>query len=94
LVQGEFAAPAAMFRRAAWAELGSYRLPTDGVEDGREEYELWLSAAELGLRAEPIGSVVGRYREELAAIVRISDVDTASSFVILRERHPRLPWPS
>jgi glycosyltransferase involved in cell wall biosynthesis len=94
LVEGEFAAPAAMFLRAAWAELGSYRLPSDGVEDGREEYDLWLSAAERGLRAEPVGSVIGRHREGLAAIVKISDVDTASSFVILRERHPRLPWPS
>jgi hypothetical protein len=94
LVRGEFAAPAAMFRRAAWAELGGCRLPSDGVEDGREEYDLWLSAAERGLRAEPVGSVIGRHREDLAAIVKISDIDTASSFVLLRELHPRLPWPS
>ena len=34
------------------------------------------------------------YREHAGSMRRISDIDMLESFVILRERHPRLPWPS
>ncbi len=94
LVQGAFVDAAAMFRRQAWSEIGGYRTPTDGIVDGWEEYDMWLSVAERGLRAEHIGSVVARHRQQPAAMLRINDVDVASTLLILRERHPRLPWPS
>ena len=44
--------------------------------------------------AEQAGSIVGRCRVPPDSVLNVSDVDTASSLVILRERHPRLPWPS
>ena len=94
LVHGEFADAVAMFRRDAWSQLGRFTTPTDGVEDGWADYDLWLSAAEHGLRAELVGSVIGRHREPLASMLNISEIDTASTFITLRERHPRLPWPS
>ncbi|MEY4230107.1 MAG: hypothetical protein RLZZ362_956, partial [Actinomycetota bacterium] len=59
-----------------------------------EDYDLWLSAAERGWRAQIVTSVVGRYREQPGSMRKISDIDIASNFVTLRERHPRLPWPS
>jgi glycosyltransferase involved in cell wall biosynthesis len=93
LVRGNFISDIAMFRREAWSQIGGYAVPSD-VEDGWEEYDLWLSAAELGLRAEFVGSVVGRSRQQPSSMLKVSDVDLASTFVILRERHPRLPWQS
>jgi glycosyl transferase family 2/glycosyl transferase family 1 len=92
LVQGVFIDAVAMFRREAWSDLGGYST-ADGLH-GWESYDLWLAVAERGLRAELVRSVVGRHREQPGSTPRISDVDMASNFVILRERHPRLPWPS
>jgi hypothetical protein len=94
LLQGGFIDSIAMFRREAWSQLGGYVTPGEGVEDGWEEYDMWLSVADSGLRAELVGSIVGRRRQQHSAMLKINDVDTASSLVILRERHPRLPWQS
>jgi hypothetical protein len=91
LVKGEFANAVAMFRRAVVA-LGGYTTPSARQRLGR--LRLWLSAAESGLRAELVGSVIGRHREQLASMLNLSEIDIASTFITLRERHPRLPWPS
>ena len=93
LVRGEMIDSIAMFRRDAWLHLGGYGSPT-GVEDGWEEYDMWLTVADRGLRADLVGSVVGRSRDLYGPALEIRDVDMASSMVMLRERHPRLPWPS
>lgn len=94
LVRGRFVDDdIAMFRREAWSQLGGFAGPTT-VEDGWAGYDLWLSVAERGMRADYIGSIVGRSRQQPSALLKISDVDKASTFVTLRERHPRLPWNS
>ena len=92
LVHGAFIDAMAMFRRTSWLELGGYST-ADGLY-GWEDYDLWLTVAERNQRADLVRSVVGRYREQPGSMRKISDVDMASNFVILRERHPRLPWPS
>jgi glycosyltransferase involved in cell wall biosynthesis len=92
LVHGAFIDAMAMFRRDAWLELGGYS--TDDGLYGWEDYDLWLSVAERDKRADLVRSIVGRYREQPGSMRKISDVDMASNFVTLRERHPRLPWPS
>lgn len=92
LVHGAFIDAMALFRRDAWTELGGYST-ADGLY-GWEDYDLWLTVAERGQRADLVRSIVGRYREQPGSMRKISDVDMASNFVILRERHPRLPWPS
>jgi len=92
LVHGAFIDAMAMFRREAWLELGGYST-AKGLY-GWEDYDLWLSVAERGQRADLVRSIVGRYREQPGSMRKISDVDMASNFVTLRERHPRLPWPS
>ncbi len=94
LVQGAYIDAMALFRRDAWMELGGYCVATRRVEGGWEDYDLWLTVAERGLRADLVRSIIGRYREQPGSMRRISDVDMASNFVTLRERHPRLPWPS
>ncbi len=92
LVHGAFIDAMALFRRDAWIELGGYST-ADGLH-GWEDYDLWLTVAERGQRADLVRSVIGRYREQPGSMRKISDVDMASNFVTLRERHPRLPWPS
>ena len=92
MVQGEFIDGAAMFRREMWSELGGY--PTADEVYGWEGRDLLLTAAERGLRAEIVRSVVGRCRQHPRSARTISDVDLASTYVALRARHPRLPWPS
>jgi hypothetical protein len=92
LVHGAFIDAMAMFRVSSWRALGGYA--TDDGIYGWEDYDLWLTIAEAGLRASLVTAVVGRYREQPGSMRKISDIDMASNFVILRERHPRLPWPS
>jgi hypothetical protein len=92
LVHGAFIDAMALFRRESWMELGGYST-ADGLY-GWEDYDLWLTVAERGQRADLVRSIIGRYREQPGSMRKISDVDMASNFVILRERHPRLPWPS
>ncbi len=92
LVHGAFIDAMAMFRAAEWTKLGGYADSTDIY--GWEDYDLWLTTAERGLRSDLVPAAVGRYREQPGSMRRISDIDMASNFVTLRERHPRLPWPS
>ncbi len=92
LVHGAFIDAMAMFRKDAWQALGGYA-DADGIY-GWEDYDLWLAVAERGHRASLVTSVVGRYREQPGSMRKISDIDIATNFVTLRERHPRLPWPS
>ncbi len=90
-MRGAYIDALAMIRIEAWREVGGYEDP--GFY-GWEDYDLWLALAERGRRASLVTSVVGRYREQAGSMRRISDIDMASNFVTLRERHPRLPWPS
>jgi len=92
LVHGAYIDAMAMFRRDAWQRLGGYA-DVAGIY-GWEDYDLWLTIAEAGQRADLVGRFVGRYREQAGSMRRISDIDMATNFVTLRERHPRLPWPS
>ena len=92
LVHGAYIDAMALFRRPALVELGAWADPP-GI-GGWEDYSLWLRAAELGCRAELVPAFVGRYREHAGSMRRISDIDMQESFVVLRQRHPRLPWPS
>ncbi len=92
LVVGGYIDAMALWRRSALDALGGYEDPP-GI-GGWEDYDLWLRAAGHGSRAELVPAIVGRYREHAGSMRRISDIDMLESFVILRERHPRLPWPS
>ena len=92
LVHGAYIDAMAMFRKDAWSNLGGYA--DNPAVYGWEDYDLWLSVAERGWRADLVTRVVGRYREQPGSMRKISDIDMATNFVTLRERHPRLAWPS
>ena len=58
LVHGAFIDAMAMFRRSSWLELGGYST-ADGLY-GWEDYDLWLTVAERGQRADLVRSIIGR----------------------------------
>jgi hypothetical protein len=92
LVHGAFIDAMAMFHLDRWrSTVGGYADDTDLY--GWEDYDLWLTVAEQGRRAQQVPTIVGRYREQPGSMRRLSDIDMASNFVALRQRHPRLPWP-
>lgn len=92
LVHGAFIDAMALWRKAAWQAVGGYT--DDDQIYGWEDYDLWLALAERGERADLVTQIVGRYREQPGSMRKISDIDMEANFVRLRERHPRLPWPS
>ena len=81
-----------MFRRDHLVELGGF--PSVPELHGWEHHDVWLSVAERGQRADLVRSIVGRRRTSAGPKSAVRDVDVASTFVELRARHPRLPWPS
>ena len=92
LVHGAFIDAMALWRKTAWEAIGGYT--ADDQIYGWEDYDLWLALAERGERADLVTRIVGRYREQPGSMRKISDIDMEANFVRLRERHPRLPWPS
>jgi hypothetical protein len=92
LVHGAFIDAMALWRKTAWQAVGGYT--DDDQIYGWEDYDLWLGLAERGERADLVTQIVGRYREQPGSMRKISDIDMEANFVRLRERHPRLPWPS
>jgi len=92
LVQGPYIDGMALFRRDSWSDLGGY--PSATGLHGWESYDLWLATAERGLRADLVQTIVGRSRVHPGSMRTISEVDVESNFVLVRQRHPRLPWPS
>jgi hypothetical protein len=82
----------ALFRRDEFLEVGGF--PSVPELHGWEHHDVWLSFAERGRRAELVRSIVGRRRASGGPKSPLRDIDVASTFVELRARHPRLPWPS
>ena len=93
LVHGAFIDAMAMFRREAWLELGGYSTRRRRCTAGRTT-TCGCRSPNAACAPSSSRSIVGRYREQPGSMRKISDVDMASNFVTLRERHPRLPWPS
>jgi hypothetical protein len=91
LVNESYLDATALYRRDALVQVGRDRR---GSMIGWEDYDQWLAIAERGWRAESVRSVVGRCHQIDPAERRIVEADVASTFVIARQRHPRLPWPS
>lgn len=81
-----------MLRRAAWAELGGYR-PDEGLLHGWEDWDLWLRMAGAGGHLAMVPEIVGRYRVHRGSMLSLTNVAHDDAVMVLRARHPTLPWP-
>ena len=87
---GNFIDAMALWRKSAWSALGGFA--DDPGIYGWEDYDMWLSTAERGWRAELVPQLVGKYREQGGSMRKVSDVDMEANYDRLRLRHPGLVW--
>ncbi len=85
---GNYIDAMAMVRTSILRRIGGYA--TDRRLHGWEDYDLWLTLAELGYRGVLVPSIVGRYRVSPGSMLSITNVSTAGVFAALTERHPAL----
>lgn len=76
---------ACLFRRAALAEAGGWQLG-----NGFEDWDLWMSLAELGYPGAYVPTVIFRYRRDEGGRQMASVAHTAAHYDDLRRRHERL----
>ena len=97
-VRGPYIDAMAMFKRKAVLDVGGYA--TELVEHGWfgwEDYALWLTLAQAGLRSTLVPIVVGCYREHAASMIHRTNTRTeaialyfVSKFAPLLREHPGL----
>jgi hypothetical protein len=85
---GNYIDAMAMFRTSILRAVGGYS--TDRRLHGWEDYDLWLTLAELGHRGVLVPSIIGRYRVSPGSMLSITNVSIAGAFAALIERHPAL----
>jgi hypothetical protein len=83
----------AMWRRAAWEQLGGYRDDDDHVF-GWEDWDLWLRLAASGGRAVLHREILGRYRVQDGSMISLTNLETDDAIADTRRRYPALPWPT
>ena len=88
---GNYIDAMAMVRTAVLRPIGGYA--TDRRLHGWEDYDLWLTLAELGYRGVLVPAIVGRYRVSSGSMLSQTNVSTVSAFAALAERHRRFPGP-
>jgi hypothetical protein len=98
LLRGPYIDAMAMFKRKAVLDAGGYA--TDLIEHGWfgwEDYALWLTLAQAGLRSTLVPIVVGCYREHPASMIHRTNTSTeaiaryfARKFAPLIGQHPGL----
>ncbi len=81
----------AMWRKAAWFELGGYR-NDDRFVFGWEDWDLWLRLASTGGHAVLRREILGRYRVQQGSMISLTNLETADAIAAMRSRYPALPW--
>lgn len=95
LANGNYIDAMALISRAAWAAVGGYR----HVVGGWEDFDLWCSFAERGLRGEQVpGEPLAEYRVHGTSMIRTASASierTESMIADLTRHHPWLTiiWP-
>lgn len=81
---------ASLYRRALFDRIGGYRPLAPGYED----WDFWLSAAELGARFAHVDEPLFCYRKHGATMLADSDDRALVRFAAIAAAHPRLyaPW--
>jgi glycosyltransferase involved in cell wall biosynthesis len=79
----------AMYRRALIVELGGWTDP-DREVPGYEDWDLWMSLAEQGVRTRHLGTIGYRYRIQANRLTASTRRSHPRLYRALRERHPAL----
>ena len=85
---GNFVDAMAMMRREVVLEVGGYT--TDHTIYGWEDFDLWCSFADRGLRGQLVPEMLGRYRQALHSMIQITNIDVSAVWTALLARHPSL----
>ena len=88
LIQVNYIDAMALVRRKTWEELGGYA--TDAALHGWEDYDLWLGCAGTGRRVAQVRQFVAKYRSHQTSMLSLTDLETESTYAVLRQRHPKL----
>jgi glycosyltransferase involved in cell wall biosynthesis len=89
LTIGNYIDAMALVSRAAWAAVGGYRLITGGWED----YDLWCSFAECGLRGEQVpGEPLAEYRVHRTSMIRTAAASAAQIEGMIDSVTRQHPW--
>ncbi|MFT9160914.1 MAG: glycosyl transferase, partial [Acetobacter sp.] len=91
LMAGNFIDALALVAKWAWAAAGGYY--TDRAAMGWEDYDLWCSLAELGLKATHVPQILAEYRVHSRSMTN-SVTETAEHkarvVALMEQRHPWL----
>ena len=93
LVQGNYIDAMSMVRSTTWQRVGGYVQGADAdALYGWEDFDFWLSCAELGISGLFVPEILARYRTHANSMLAVTNVETASLLALLRARHPSLDW--
>ena len=78
----------ALMRRVVFDRVGGYA--TEPELHGWEDYDLWCTLADRGMRAAHVREFVARYRIDDRSMIQLTGISTEDAKARLVERHPRL----
>jgi glycosyltransferase involved in cell wall biosynthesis len=88
LLLGNTLLPCSLMRAADFRRTRGY---DPGMDRGWEDFDLWLSLVELGLRAQRVPEMLFRYRVRAGSrSARMTSVDWRRAYARLLRNHPRL----
>jgi glycosyltransferase involved in cell wall biosynthesis len=85
---GNYIDAMAMLRTSVLREMGGYA--TDRRLHGWEDYDLWCSVAEAGMRGAFIPEIIARYRTAAHSMLALTNVSATDAYSIIIERCPTL----
>ena len=93
LVQGNYIDAMSMIRRTTWQRVGGYVEGADAdALYGWEDFDFWLSCAELGISGLFVPEILARYRTHANSMLTVTNLETGSLRALLPARHPSLDW--
>jgi hypothetical protein len=88
LAHGNYIDAQALVRTSFLHDRSGYT--TDVRLYGWEDYDLWCSVAEAGLRGTFVPEIVGRYRVASTSMLALTNLSTEAATAVLQDRYPTL----
>lgn len=85
---GNYIDAMAMTRKSAFTQVGGFTL--DERLYGWEDFALWCSFAQAGLRGRLVPEILTRYRTNRHSMIGITNIDVSEAWSVLVERYPFL----